>query len=113
MIHNIHLMPKYYDLILKGDKILEGRVNDEKRKSFQVGDLIKIISNDDESQNFLVEIEDIYHFADFEDMLNSVDKEALGFKDKTKEELLDIYNGIYDHKEVITNGVVVFKIKVI
>ena len=38
--HTLNLNPIYFDLIKSGEKTLEGRLNDDKRKLFEVGDKI-------------------------------------------------------------------------
>ena len=38
--HTVYLAPIYFELIKSGEKILEGRLNDEKRKNFNIGDKI-------------------------------------------------------------------------
>ena len=40
MEHELKLRPKYYDYILNGTKRIELRLNDEKRSSIKLGDII-------------------------------------------------------------------------
>ncbi len=49
MIHKLNLMDKYFDLILSGEKVLEGRLNDEKRKLINIGDEIIFNRHSDNS----------------------------------------------------------------
>ena len=39
-VHTLNLQEKYFELIKNNIKTLEGRLNDEKRQAFNVGDKI-------------------------------------------------------------------------
>ena len=41
MLHEMKLQDQYFDMVKSGAKIYEGRLNDEKRKLINVGDVIK------------------------------------------------------------------------
>ena len=110
MIHKLNLIDKYFDLILLGEKVLEGRLNDEKRKLINIGDEI-IFNRHSDNSTMVAVVEDKYYFDDFEQMADKLDKKELGFAVATKQEMIDTYNGIYDRERVKKYGVVIFIIK--
>lgn len=109
--HSLNLAPIYFDLIQKGEKILEGRLNDDKRKSFNIGDCITFYKEPEKAQTLNAVILDKFVFNNFDEMASTLPKEDLGFKDKTKEEMVAVYRTIYSRENEEKNGVVVFKIK--
>lgn len=109
--HSLNLMPKYFDLIKNREKILEGRLNDEKRRLFEVGDQIIFYKEPLKDESVKAIILDKYVFKDFEEMAAKLDCKLLGFK-KAKE-MIDTYYSIYDREKTLKFGVVIFKIDVI
>lgn len=111
--HTLNLNPIYFDLIKSGEKIFEGRLNDEKRKSFNIGDKITFYKEPEKTETMEAIILDKYLFKSFDEMANELDKSKLGFENSTKEEMIKIYRTIYTAEDENKYGVVVFKIKVI
>ena len=111
--HSLNLHPTYYELIKSGEKTLEGRLNDEKRKNFNVGDKIVFHKEPEKVETMNAIILDKYIFNSFDEMANELDKSQLGFASKTKEEMINVYRTIYSLENEKKNGVVVFKVKVI
>ena len=52
-------------------------------------------------------------FKDFEEMVENLNKEELGFKDKTKREIIETYKRIYKERDMKKYGVVAFRLKVL
>ena len=111
--HTLSLMPIYFDLINSGEKVLEGRLNDEKRKNFNIGDKITFYKLPEKSETLNAIILNKYIFDKFEDMANKLDKKDLGFQKHTKDEMISTYRTIYLREDEQKFGVAVFKIKVI
>lgn len=111
--HTLNLAPIYFDLIRSGEKILEGRLNDDKRKTFDIGDTITFYKEPEKEETMQAIILDKYFFKDFEEMANTLDKKDLGFAKYTKEEMIDTYRTIYKRQDEEKYGIVVFKIKVL
>lgn len=111
--HNLNLNPIYFDLIHSGEKVFEGRLYDEKRKLFNIGDKITFYKEPERIDTMQAIILDKYLFNSFEEMANELDKSKLGFLDKTKEEMINTYRSFYKKEYEDKYGVVVFKIKVI
>lgn len=111
--HTMNLNPIYFDLIKSGEKIFEGRLNDEKRKNFNIGDKITFYKEPEKTETMETIILDKYLFGNFDEMANELDKSKLGFENSTKEEMIKIYRTIYTSEDENKYGVAIFKIKVI
>ena len=111
--HELNLNPIYYDLIKSGEKTLEGRLNDEKRKVFNIGDKIIFYREPERVETMNAIILDKYLFDNFDDMANKLNKADLGFATKSKEEMVKVYRTIYTTEDENKYGVVIFKIKTI
>lgn len=111
MKHTLKLAPRYFQLISSGEKVLEGRLNDEKRRVFNIGDEILFIKEPKQEETLSAVIIDKYIFKDFEEMAEGLDKAELGFADKSKQEMIETYYSIYSKERVIKEGVVIFRIK--
>ena len=112
-IHELNLNPVHFDLIKSGEKVLEGRLNDDNRKTFNIGDKITFYKEPEKTETMQAIILDKYLFNNFDEMANELDKSKLGFAIKTKEEMVNVYRTIYTLEDENKYGVVVFKIKLI
>ena len=111
--HTLNLDPIYFDLIKSGEKILEGRLNDEKRKGFSIGDKITFYKEPEKIETIKAIILDKYLFNSFDEMAAALDKNLLGFENMSKQEMIDTYRTIYSSEDENNYGVVIFKIMVI
>lgn len=111
--HTLNLAPIYFDLIKSGEKILEGRLNDEKRKGFSIGDKITFYKEPEKIETIKAIILDKYLFNSFDEMSDALDKKLLGFDNETKQEMVDVYRTIYSSEDENNYGVVIFKIMVL
>lgn len=111
--NTLNLKAKYYDLIKNGEKVFEGRLNDEKRQLFNVGDEIIFYKEPEKIESFIAVITDKILFSSFDEMAESLDKDKLGFKNKTRQEMIDTYRSFYSRENENKYGVVVFKVKVV
>jgi len=109
--HSLNLNPIYFDLIKSGEKTLEGRLNDEKRKAFKVGDKITFYREPERVETMNAIILDKFLFDNFDNMSEKLNKSDLGFADKTKKEMVEVYRTIYTKEDEEKYGVVIFKIK--
>lgn len=111
--HTLNLAPVYFDLINSGEKLLEGRLNDEKRKNFNIGDKITFYKEPEKTETLNAIILNKYIFDNFEIMAKELNKKDLGFQKQSKKEMINTYRTIYSKEDEQRFGVVVFKIKVI
>ncbi len=111
--HQLNLQPQYFDLIEKGIKVYEGRLNDEKRKLFMIGDQVIFFRQPERERTIKAKIVNKFLFKDFDEMASKLEKSKLGFADFSKQEMIDVYHSIYPKAKVEKYGVVVFEIKLI
>ena len=111
--HTLNLNPIYFDLIKNKEKTLEGRLNDEKRQNFNIGDTITFYKEPERIETINVIILNKHFYKNFDEMANNLDKKDLGFANSTKEEMIKVYRTIYSKENEDKYGVVIFKIKVI
>ena len=93
--HTLNLHPTYFNLIKNKEKTLEGRLNDEKRQNFNVGDTITFYKEPEKVETMKAIILDKFIYNDFDEMANNLDKKDLGFSNSTKEEMVNVYRTIY------------------
>ena len=83
MRHNMKLNDKPYNCILYGNKDIEIRLYDEKRKLINVGDIITF-TNRDTLEYFDVRVIKLHKYKNFMELYNDFDKIRLGYdKDET------------------------------
>lgn len=111
--HTLNLNPIYFDLISSGEKVLEGRLNDEKRRNFEIGDIITFYKEPEREETMKAVILDKYLFDNFDEMADSLDKAELGFEKSSKEDMVQVYRSIYDIEDEKRYGVAIFRIKLI
>ncbi|MBQ9790008.1 MAG: DUF3850 domain-containing protein [Clostridia bacterium] len=110
----LHLNHEYFEKIKAGVKTIELRVNDAKRKKYEVGNILEFVSRDDESLKMRAEITGLFYFANVRDAVESVGKASLGFDSKlTTDKIEDIYLGFYRQEEIDKSGVVAIQIKLL
>ena len=110
--HSMNLNAEYFDLIKNGVKVFEGRLNDEKRKTMNVGDVITFFKEPERTENFEAVLIQRLEFKDFDQMAKVINKKDLGFEDKTKQEMLDVYHSFYTEEDEEKHGVVALKVVV-
>ena len=77
MIYRMKLQNEPFKQIKKEIKKIEIRLNDEKRKIFEINDYIEF-TNITTLEIMFVKITTLYHFKNFEDLFNYFDKSTLG-----------------------------------
>ena len=77
MIYRMKLQNEPFKQIKKEIKKIEIRLNDEKRKIFEINDYIEF-TNITTLEIMFVKITNLYHFKNFEDLFNNFDNSILG-----------------------------------
>ena len=111
--HELGLRPEFYDLIKKGIKIYEGRLNDDKRKLIEVGDIIIIKKDPEREESFKVRVVDKLYYENFRSMAENLPSSQLGFEGKTASEIEEVYRQFYSCQQETPNGVVAIKVELI
>lgn len=96
MRHEMHLDGKWFLKVKKGEKCVEARLYDVKRKAIKVGDEIEFTSRDT-NETLIVKVTKLVKFKTFNDFYNSYDKKDLGIID---EDYLSEINKFYTKEEI-------------
>ncbi|MBR1925760.1 MAG: ASCH domain-containing protein [Clostridia bacterium] len=110
MIHEMKLREIYFNMIKNGSKIYEVRLNDEKRRLIDVGDTIIFKKEPLLKEELVTKVKDIVYFKNFEELVNTLPLEKIGFKTESKQEVEDIYHSFYSPEEEQKYGVVAIKV---
>ena len=81
-IHNMNLDSEPYEMIKSGEKTIELRLFDEKRRKIQVGDTI-VFTNRADGQTIRVTVEKIHRFDNFEELYKSLPLLRCGYTEET------------------------------
>ena len=106
MIYRMKLQNEPFNQIQLGTKEIEIRLNDEKRKIFEINDYIEF-TNISTLEIMFVKITNLYHFKNFEDLFNNFDNSILGCG--SYEEMYKYYS----REEEKKSGVLGIEIKVL
>ena len=70
--HVMNLTPAPMQEIRTGNKTIELRLNDEKRKQISVGDTIKFINTEDSNDILRVKVADLFLFSSFAELYDNL-----------------------------------------
>lgn len=107
------LKKEYYDKIKRGEKVIELRLNDQKRQMMKIGDIIRFGLEPDRTEYIEAKIVGLIKYRNFESFLNDIPLNLIGFDNMSKEEVLKIYYDIYSDKDEKRFGVVGIRIELI
>jgi len=107
MIRHMGLQEKYYNFIIEGSKVFEGRLGSEKNKSLKIGDII-IFNN-----SLRVKIVSIDAFSSYEDAMKVLDFKELIPDADSVDEAIGVYEEFYSKEKQANLGVCVFGIELI
>ena len=110
--HELGLREEYFNLVKKGIKIYEGRLNDEKRKQIEKGDLIVVKKDPERKESFMVKVVDKFEFDSFRTMAETLDSTQLGFAGRSVDEIVETYRKFYSKENESKLGVVAIKVEV-
>lgn len=105
------LFEEYLDSIKSGDKVIEVRLNDEKRRKIKVGDIIRFIQVPDEAEEILTEVVELTAFPTFKDMYENVSAAEMGSREDTVEQMVNDTYEIYTPEHEKKYGTLAIRIK--
>lgn len=89
------LYSEYFQAIREGKKIVEVRLNDEKRRKIKVGDAIEFIKVPQQDEFLKVQVIDLKSYDSFEAMYNDIPPENFDCEGWTINEMIDGTYEIY------------------
>ena len=108
MIHEMRLEPDIFEKIKNGNKTIEYRLYDEKRRKIKIGDKIEFKKRPDFKEIILAEVIEIYTGKTFEELFRKFYSDV----DKIKESA-SYMNRFYSPEKIEEYGVVAIKFTVI
>lgn len=108
--HNMHLNDGPFDLIESGIKNIEYRVNDPKRQSIEIKDIITFYKRSDESKSLEVLVTELKYFKNLLDMYTQYFEEDLKKRYAKVQDVIDdtLY---YPKEEIELYGCVAIRFK--
>ncbi len=100
---------KYFELIKSGQKDIELRAYDEKRKKMKAGDKFLLFDAETPDQYIICEILNMHVAPNFESLFKKIDIKRSGFKDIN--ELMDTITKFVSREELAHEQVVGMEIK--
>ncbi len=100
---------KYFELIKSGQKDIELRAYDEKRKKVKIGDKFQLLDAENPDQSIICEVLNMHVAPDFESLFKKIDIKRSGFKDIA--ELMDTITKFVSREELAREQVVGMEIK--
>ena len=108
MIQQMHLDEIYYNRIKNGSKTIEMRLNDEKRRLLQVGDILEF-ENRANGEILKTIITNLYHYSSFKEIFDNFDIKTLGVDEDFTYKNMEKF---YSKEEQEKYGVLAIEIKV-
>ncbi len=109
MEHTMKLRRGPFQSIKSGEKTVELRLYDEKRKLLSVGDTI-LFKEMKTGETLEVKVKKLERFSDFETLYKAYGKREIGYKEDEEANPLDMYV-YYSKEEVNENGVLAITIE--
>ena len=109
MIHKMRLVDFAFNAIKNGEKDIELRLNDEKRRLVNIGDTI-IFTNLDTNEELKVIVTNLYKYDTFEELFNAFDHRRFGLSDNDSSITM---NDFYSKEEQEKYGALGIEIKLI
>lgn len=108
MIHEMRLDPDIFEEIKDGNKTIEYRLYDEKRRKIKVGDKIEFKKRPDFKEVILADVLEIFTEKTFENLFRKL------YSDEHKiKESASYMNRFYSHEKIKEYGVIAIKFSVI
>lgn len=95
MIHQMGLYGEHFQAIKEGKKIVEVRLNDEKRRSIRVGDSIEFIKVPQQDEILKVQVSTIRKYDTFKAMYEDISFKDFDCEGWTMKEMIDGTYEIY------------------
>lgn len=93
MVHQMGLYGEYFDSIKEGKKMVEVRLNDDKRRKIKIGDTIEFIKVPEKSETLRAQVAELREYDTFKDMYEDIPFKDFDCEGWTLEEMI---NGTYD-----------------
>ena len=114
MIHEMSLNPAPFEKIKNGEKSIEIRLYDEKRRGVKIGDIIIFSKLPEKTEKIKVEVVGLSLFRSFRDLFSNFEKSKFGHEQNLSiEEQINRQMEYYTEEEEQQYGVIGIHIKLI
>jgi ASC-1-like (ASCH) protein len=110
-IHDLKLSAEPFNAIASGQKTIESRLYDYKRKKIELGDIIVFINREEPSQTLKVHVVGLLRYKTFNDLFSN--HEVAKFGGTNKDRLIDQIREFYSDADEVNNGVIGIQFKLI
>jgi len=107
IVHEMKLQPRPFELIKKGKKIYELRLNDEKRRLIVTGDRIRFTQTQS-GEHLIVTVTELSVFKNFDELYAALPSSEIGYNDDETADPADMLR-YYSEEAIAANGVIAIK----
>ena len=109
MIHKMRLVDFAFNKIKNKEKDIEIRLNDEKRRQINIGDIIEF-EHMDNKEIIKTKVINLYRFKTFKELFANFDHKRFGLKETDDESIM---NNFYNEDEINKYGAIGIEIELI
>lgn len=102
----IHLDSDIFDIVKKGTKDIEVRLNDEKRKNLQIGDTLIFLKRPLEDESIIKKVKALEYYNSFDELVGHYKMKRIYLEGCSKENYLKLMGRFYTKEEQDKYGVV-------
>ena len=113
MIHQMKLQLEPFERVKNGEKTLELRIYDEKRRKIGIGDEIEFSNRANPEEKVKVEVTGLLLYRKFADLIQDLPASYLGYEEDEKDYLKGSMYEIYTAEEEEECGVLGIRMKLI
>lgn len=111
MKHTMTLFKEPFESIITGNKKIEVRLNDEKRRVLQIGDVIEFQKLPERTERIQVVVQELLVFETFREMYEAIPFHEFDCEGWTMQEMLDGTYDIYTPEQEAQWGVLGIRIE--
>lgn len=111
--YEMHLNPEPFDLIKAEKKLIEVRLNDQKRQGLKIGDRILFSKLPDCQEQIKAKVTALLYYPSFAELYEDIPLKLLGCENKSKDKLLEDTYEIYDKEKEESYGALAIRIEMI
>ena len=113
MEHTMRLLPEPFEAMKSGNKIIEIRLNDEKRQKVKIGDTIVFHKLPEDGEKLSVRVLALLYYKDFKSLYQDVPFPQLGCSGKTMEWMMENTYKIYAREQEEKYGALGIRIELL
>lgn len=112
MIHQMGLYGIYFEDIKSGKKKMEIRLNDEKRRKVELGDIIEFVDVTSNEETLQVHVIELKRYPTFRQLYEAISFEEMGCEGWTMEQMVTGTYEIYSPEDEKTWGALAIGIQI-